>query len=71
MHYMTWGVGGLMMIAWWIILVAAAVIIVKLIVDRRPFSSSAGDPLEILEKRFVRGEISREEFQAMKRDLVG
>jgi putative membrane protein len=71
MHYMTWGFGGLMMIVWWVILIGAGVIFFKWVADRRSPGSSAEEPLEILKRRFVRGEISREEFHAMKRDLIG
>ena len=29
------------------------------------------DPLEVLRRRYARGEISREEYQAMREDLLG
>jgi uncharacterized membrane protein len=33
------------------------------------FSSNAGDALEIAKRRYERGEISRQEFEQIKRDL--
>jgi len=29
------------------------------------------DPLKVLQRRYARGEISREEYQAMREDLLG
>ncbi|MBI2918117.1 MAG: SHOCT domain-containing protein [Chloroflexi bacterium] len=33
------------------------------------FPSRPDSPLEVLKKRYARGEISKEEFEAMRRDL--
>ena len=33
-------------------------------------SASAGSPLEILKQRYARGEITKEEFEARKKDLT-
>ena len=40
--------------------------------DRNPRRSTGTEtPLELLKKRYARGEITREEFEEMKRDLAG
>jgi putative membrane protein len=70
-----WGAGmGLMMALFWIL---AAVGIVALVWGfRRPGSSGgpsgisgADSALHVLEERYARGEIGRDEFQQKKRDL--
>jgi putative membrane protein len=42
---------------------------------RRPWEIYAGKdtetPLDILKKRYVKGEITKEEFEQMKRDILG
>ena len=38
---------------------------------RRPDDRPAKDPLEILKERYARGEITKEQYQDMRRDLEG
>ncbi len=60
----------------WFIWVIFLVIIIWLIVqttNRNRNGNSASNretPLEILKKRYARGEISKEEFDRMKKDLM-
>jgi putative membrane protein len=66
-----WG-GGLMMILW---LVFIAVIVYWIIraANRnanQPPSQQSESPMDILKKRYARGEISKEEFNERKRDLL-
>jgi putative membrane protein len=49
-----------------------AVLLVILLVNRSGRSETpadSGGPLDILERRYARGEITREEFQTMRDDL--
>lgn len=59
----------------WMLLFWALVIggIVWLISVLRPREGPAGpeDPLETLRRRYARGEISREQYEEMRRDLQG
>lgn len=63
-----WYFGRIMMGFLWVVLIAGIVYL---------FWRSAGgyrhtvreDPLEILKKRYARGEISREEYERIKKDL--
>jgi putative membrane protein len=68
-HMMGYGGGWLM----WLLLLIAVGILVYLIFAKKNVSfsggSSAETPLEILKKRYAKGEISKEEFDRMRRDL--
>ena len=63
--HMNWGWGGAFMGFLWVALIA---LIVYLVV-RGQSSGAKETPLDILKKRYARGEISREEFERMKKDL--
>ncbi|MFO7570707.1 MAG: SHOCT domain-containing protein [Smithellaceae bacterium] len=64
------GIGGMFM---WliilIILVAAIYFIVMAIKSRQVTGSSLETPLDILKKRYAKGEITKEDFERMKKDL--
>jgi len=73
---MNWGYGGMMgygLGGWimWIIFIAVIVLIVYLlVVQGRSRGAGGGDSaVEILKRRYARGEISRDEFEKMKKDL--
>lgn len=69
------GMGGWMLLGviFWILLIAGAVLLVVWAVQKAA-GSGAGrteeSALEILRKRYARGEISKEEFEEKKRDLM-
>jgi putative membrane protein len=52
----------------WFLLIAVVALIIYLIV-RGQSSGTRETPLDILKKRYARGEISKEEFDRMKKDL--
>ncbi len=61
-----WGLGMLGMAVLWIVVVAALVWVVRLVWDRGgPRESN----LEILQRRYARGEIDRAEYEEKRRDL--
>lgn len=70
-----WGhmlVGGLMMILFWGGLIVLAVVLVRWLGrDDAPGTrdSAESSALEILRRRYARGEIDREEFEQRRRDL--
>jgi len=76
MHWFGFGWSGfLVMILIWGLLIAAAVALVKALFSWG--SSSQGtrlsreeDSLEILKKRYARGEVSRDEYELIKGDLI-
>ncbi len=63
-----WGAGGLMMLAFRGLGIAGAVRGLRALLDagRRRHDSA----LEILRERYARGELTRDEFQARRRDLL-
>lgn len=61
--------GGMILI--WLIVIAAAYFLIKSLIDSNR-NSGAGrdeDPLKILERRYAKGEIDREEYLKRKEDL--
>jgi len=64
MHY---GYGGVFM--WIIMIVLIGVLIYLFIQLQKGKAGSTETPLEILKKRYARGEITKEDFDRMKKDL--
>ncbi len=65
--------GGLLMLAFWVLIIGGAVWLVVTLArgtatNVRP-PGSAQTPLEILRMRYAKGEITKEQFDEMKRDL--
>jgi len=82
MHWMgNWGncfgnygvTGGIIMFIIWIVVIIAAIWIVKELVGKRgedkglPSQKSA---LDILKERYARGEITKEQYEQMKKDII-
>jgi putative membrane protein len=61
------------MFLWWALIIALVVIFVKWLISRRDETNRApaSHALEILAERYARGEIRKDEFDAMRRDLAG
>jgi len=72
MHYMwgPWGIGMmLMMLVFWGRFIVALVLGIRWLITqgREP---RGGSPLDILKKRYARGEIDKEEYEVKKRDIA-
>lgn len=70
-----WGMGGW---GWlWMVLIAVVIVLLVVWLTRRTGPTGGGggaaqpDALTILEERFARGEIDREEFEERRRTLRG
>jgi len=63
----SWGMGFgfIFIIVFWILIILGLIAIVKYIKGKEPESA-----LEILKKRYAKGEISKEEFEEKKKDLT-
>ena len=70
------GIGLLLMVLFWGILIAGGVWFVKAVFTSAPQNhagnaiSRQASPREILDQRYARGEISREEYERIKSDLA-
>ena len=71
MHYMwgAWGIGmTLMMVLFWVLIIVGLVVGIRWLISQGKESRS-DSALEILRQRYARGEITKEQFEAMKQDL--
>ncbi len=70
-----WGFGWLGMIIFWLVVIFFIAVVVKWLVQQgksEPRGTSQEETaLEILKKRYARGEINKEEFEQKKKDLSG
>ena len=76
--YMGSGFGWVFMILVWILIIAVIVVVIRWAFVSHPASSHPLPPttarktaLDILQERYAKGEIDREEFLERKRDLEG
>lgn len=65
-------IGGFFMILFWVAIVALSVWVVRLILrhDQPRHDAGGHSPLDIAKARYARGEITREQFEQLKRDLM-
>ena len=66
------GIGGmLMMLVFWALVIAGVVMLFRWIgkSKRTAYSGHRETPLDILKKRYAQGEVSKDEFDLMKKDL--
>ena len=61
--------GWLIMIVFWIIVILGAITLIKWLIKELK-GEGAGRALDILKERYAKGEISKEEFEAKKKDLM-
>ncbi len=66
--------GGVLMVLFWVVLIVGAVWLARGLFpngQQPPASSSRSEPSadEILKQRYARGEISKEQYDQMRRDL--
>ncbi|MFQ6032847.1 MAG: SHOCT domain-containing protein [Candidatus Zixiibacteriota bacterium] len=71
---MMWGFGGWFMMVFWIVVIVGIVFLVKWLIQPGRTGGQAPQkeetPLDILKKRYARGEIDKEEFEQKKKDLL-
>jgi putative membrane protein len=61
--------GGIWMIVFWGVIIGLVVWGIRAVTDRRDRPSLESSPLEIAQRRYARGEISKEEFNDIKATL--
>jgi putative membrane protein len=62
------GFGGLVMLAFWGALIVGIVLLVRSI-GVGGGSVSQGTPVDVLKRRYAAGEITREQYEQMRKDL--
>jgi len=73
---MMWGwgygfFGWLMMLLFWALIIAGAVLVIRWLVDQtRSPALGSETALDVLKRRYAKGEMTKEQFDAMKRDLA-
>jgi putative membrane protein len=66
-----WGIGMmLMMLVFWSVVIVGLVLGIRWLVSQGKEPRSADTALDILRQRYARGDISKEEFDAKRRDLT-
>lgn len=66
--HMNYGYGGVIM--WIILLVLIAIAVYFLVNGKKLIKTEEEIPFEILQRRYAKGEISRQEFERIKKDLL-
>lgn len=64
--------GGIIMVAFWIAVVIGVILLIRWLVlsTKGGVSGAEESALEILKKRYARGEIDKKEFEQKKKDLI-
>ena len=72
MHYGFNGFGSWGMILFWIIIIGVIILVIKALYNQADKKTRlpSKTPMDILKERYASGDISREEFQSKKHDLL-
>jgi putative membrane protein len=62
-----WGI--FMMLFWLVVLVVIVYVEIRLLKNHETAANSKTDPLAIAKERYAKGEIKRNEFEQLKKDL--
>jgi len=74
MHQYWWGFwwfGSIFMLIFWVLVIVGIVVLIKWIGSQSRIEGRTEESaLDILKKRYAKGEISKEEFEEKKRDIM-
>jgi len=62
--------GGWMMIFWLALIIAVVVVVIRALMKTNSQQDTSETPMDILKKRFAKGEIDKEEFEERKKELL-
>jgi putative membrane protein len=70
-HGWGWGMGfgWILVVLFWILVIAGIVALARWLFYAQGTGSSGKRPLDILKERYARGEVTREQYEQMRRDL--
>ncbi len=70
--WMMWGLGmgGIFMIIFWGLIILGVIFLIRWLAGMTKTTKSEESALDILKKRYARGEINKEEYEQKKRDLL-
>ncbi len=60
---------GWMMILWWALIIFGLIALAKWMFAPKTTLSSNETPLEIIKRRYAKGEITRDDYENLKKDL--
>ena len=64
------GVGWITMLAFWVVVIAGVVVAVRWMNAHGGTGQDLETPMKILRRRYAAGEITKEQFDSMKRDVA-
>ena len=71
--WLWWMPMGLMMLLFWVLVIIALVLVIRWLWTQGYINADAKPtetPLDVLKKRYARGEITKEEFDRIKQDIA-
>ena len=68
-HWGGW-LGPIFMFVFWALVIAGVVLLVRFLARQGRAAGHEDSALEILKRRYARGEIEKEEFEAKRKDLI-
>ena len=67
---MSFGIMGILWLIFWILIIIGLVLLIKYLWEGGGARREQDSALEILKKKYARGEIGKEEFEEKKKDLL-
>lgn len=65
-----WGWGFLMMLFWALVVILVVVLVIRAFSDGRDSGRKTNDAVSIAKERYAKGEITKKEFEQLKKDLT-